>query len=94
MNPQPKPKVTRSSQPPPSHQTCQQNPPVINIVDSSTESESDQLEGTSPLESDPDDYHSNQHLAPENQLGLEEWNRWQERLRGNPVPDPLAAGES
>jgi hypothetical protein len=97
MNPQPNTNLTRSSQPPPSRQTCQQNPLVLTVDDdsSSTESESDQLEGTSPLESEPDHYYSNQELPPENQLGLEEWERQRRRLHAIPVVlEPQVAGES
>ena len=79
------------SQPPPPHQTCQQKPLVISIVDdSSTESEPDQLGHTSPLESEPNDYYSVQHLSPpENQQGLEDWKLQCNRLHGIPeVPEP------
>jgi hypothetical protein len=101
--PQPNTKLTRSSQLPPPHQTHQQTPLIITISDdsstesetdhSSTESESDQV--NSPLESEPDDYHSTHSThSPrpvENQLGLEEWEF--QHLLGIPeVPEP--AGES
>lgn len=85
-----------NSQLPPSPQTRQQTALKIDIDnDSTTESESDQLDG-SPLESDPDDYYSAQRrglLPPENQLGLEEWEIQYRRLHCIPeVPEPT--GES
>ena len=93
---QPNTKRASSSHRPPSRQTSQQTPLIINLIDeSSTESESEQpAAGVSPLESDPDDYDSALHLSPpENQQGLEEWKRQQNLLRGIPeVPEP--AGES
>ena len=79
------------SQPPPPRQTCQQKPLVISIVDdSSTESESNQLEHTSPLESEPDNYYSGHRLSPpENQQGLEDWKLQCDHLHGIPeVPEP------
>ena len=79
-------KATRASQPP-----HQQTPVTITIAsddDSSTESESDQ-QGNSATESDPDDYDSALH-PPENQLGLEEWERHR-RLRGiSEIPKPTS----
>jgi hypothetical protein len=88
---EPNTKATCSSQRPPSHQ---QTPVTITIDDEScTESESDQ-QGNSTVESEPDDYLSAQLPSPpENQLGLEEWDRYRRSLLGIPeVPEPT--GES
>ena len=82
-------KLTHSTRRIPSRQTCQPTPLTITVDDNSvTESDTDQ-QGNSSLESEPEDYHSAQHI--ENQLGLEEWEF--QRLLGIPeVPEP--AGES
>ena len=82
-------KLTGSNQRPPScPPSHQQTPFIITIDESSTESESDQL-NSSPLESDPDDYYFANH-PPENQLGFEEWKLQNSCLHGIPeVPEPV-----